>query len=233
MTAIEEAIEHAKEHPLEEVCGLIVANGDVQRLIRGENVDPNPAHQFELGVEAWLQRQPGEKVVMVYHSHPRTGPTPSMVDLVQCEKHGLPWLIVTPSGDHHIFKPSGFEAPYEGRPYSWLTFDCFTLLQDFYRREFKLRVEDMPRREFFEDRREDLITPYFESRGFRELIDVEPRRGDVFVFQLRSHVPNHLGIYMGDGMFLHHVRGRLSVIEPYGGMWAKAIYAHLRHKNHD
>ena len=46
-------------------------------------------------------------------------------------------------------------------------------------------------------------------------------KGDIFVAQMRASVPNHGGIYLGDGLILHHPaghapldHGRLARTEP-------------------
>ncbi|WP_255344084.1 NlpC/P60 family protein, partial [Acinetobacter baumannii] len=41
--------------------------------------------------------------------------------------------------------PTGYEAPYEGRPYVYGSFDCWTLCRDFYLREFGIELRDYPR----------------------------------------------------------------------------------------
>lgn len=39
--------------------------------------------------------------------------------------------------------------------------------------------------------------------------------------QVRSKngVPNHAAVYLGDGLMLHHMYGRLSSRDVYGGYW--------------
>ena len=53
--------------------------------------------------------------------------------------------------------------------------------------------------------------------------------GDAFLLAVRSVVPNHAAVYLGDNKILHHVLGRLSNLENYGGMWKHMTVAHLRH----
>ncbi|MBI0320618.1 C40 family peptidase [Streptomyces javensis] len=43
-------------------------------------------------------------------------------------------------------------------------------------------------------------------------------------------MPNHAGIYLGDGQMLHHLYGRLSEAAPYGGMWSERTRYIVRHE---
>ena len=54
---------------------------------------------------------------------------------------------------------------------------------------------------------------------------------DAFLIQLISSVPNHAAIYIGEGLIMHHVMGRLSSRDVYGGYWRKHTTHHLRHKS--
>lgn len=35
----------------------------------------------------------------------------------------------------------------------------------------------------------------------------------------KNGVPNHAAVYLGDGLMLHHMYGRLSSRDVYGGYW--------------
>jgi cell wall-associated NlpC family hydrolase len=47
--------------------------------------------------------------------------------------------------------------------------------------------------------------------------------------QVASPVPNHASVYLGDGLILHHLQGRLSSRDVYGGYWQKVSTHALRH----
>jgi cell wall-associated NlpC family hydrolase len=47
--------------------------------------------------------------------------------------------------------------------------------------------------------------------------------------QVASPVPNHAAVYLGDGLILHHLQGRLSSRDVYGGYWQKVTTHALRH----
>lgn len=231
MELLAEMVAHAVQVQPLEACGLVVAmrDGKKQRLVRARNVAPNPRHEFDLCPDAWLALATGEDVVGIYHSHPFTSPEPSMADRVGCENTGLPWHIVTPAGGYQYFEPSGFEAPYLKRPYVYGTLDCYTLIRDWYRRECGITLPEFHRPPKWWEKGMNLYVDNFEAVGFISLHGQVPQRGDLFLIQMFSPVPNHSAICLGDGMILHHVQDRLSTREVWGGMWERHMTHHLRH----
>ena len=76
----------------------------------------------------------------------------------------------------------------------------------------------------------------FEKGGFEELFDVNRRNlgsvlrpGDVFLYKLYSKVANHAGLYIGNGLILHHVCGYPSERAP-ASLWALHAHKWLRFK---
>jgi cell wall-associated NlpC family hydrolase len=51
------------------------------------------------------------------------------------------------------------------------------------------------------------------------------------LMHLEAEVPNHGGIYIGDGMVLHHVQDRLSSRDLYGGFYQKSTAKILKHES--
>jgi proteasome lid subunit RPN8/RPN11 len=231
MDLLDAMVEHAQAEVPNECCGLIVARGKKTRLMRCRNVSETPRTDFEIDPQAWLELEEGEEVVAVYHSHPFTSPEPSMADLAGCESSGLPWHIVTPIGGHRYIEPSGYQAPYVGRPYVYGVLDCFTLVRDYYRREYGIDLPELERPRNWWLSGLDLYRDNFERYGFVRVDGENPIPGDAFLIQVFSPVPNHAAIYLGDGKILHHVQGRLSTIDVWGGMWERSMTHHLRHSS--
>mgnify|MGYP003704446663 CR=1 FL=1 len=79
---------------------------------------------------------------------------------------------------------------------------------------------------------QNLYLDNFGSAGFEALGSVQSEDmevGDVLLMQVASPVPNHAAIYLGDGLILHHLQGRLSSRDVYGGYWQKITTHTLRH----
>lgn len=53
----------------------------------------------------------------------------------------------------------------------------------------------------------------------------------MIVMQVQAAEPNHAAIYLGDGLMLHHLYGRLSERAVYGGYWQERTIFTLRHKD--
>lgn len=68
------------------------------------------------------------------------------------------------------------------------------------------------------------------EEGFFQIKD-EPKRGDIILMNIKSKVPNHAGVYLGDGQMLHHMMNRLSCTVPYGGMWSERTCMIVRHRD--
>ena len=232
MILVEQMMSHAREESPRECCGLVVASGNKGRLIRAKNLAGNPLVNFDLDPAAWLELVDGEKVVGVYHSHPRTSAEASQADLMGVEATKLPWHIVNPhTEDYRVFEPTGYVAPYEGRVYVHGSVDCYTVVRDWFAREWGLQLPNFLRADNWWDKGQNLYLDNFEACGFVRLIDQAPEVGDVFLIQRSSSVPNHAVVYVGDGQILHHPAGRLSKVDPWGGVWERHATHHIRHRS--
>lgn len=216
-----------------EVCGLVASSEFGARLIPAKNLHARPREEFSMDPDCWLEVGPGEEVTGIYHSHPVTGVEPSPHDLVSCEESGVPWHIVNPQTQaYNVVNPSGYQAPYTQRPYIHGVLDCYAVVRDWYNREWNLGLVDYPRQDGWWDKGQNLYLEHFSECGFVCLDDDYPVEvGDAFLIQRGARVPNHAAVYVGDGAILHHVYGRLSVIEAYGGDWLRKTTHHLRHKS--
>lgn len=233
MNIHEEILAIAEARKPLECCGLVVARGHHVRLVEGRNLAHNPREDFALDPAAWLEVDDHEKVIGIFHSHPNGPAEPSLADRTSCEASGLPWHIVgLPRCDYVRIEPQGFRAPYLERPYVHHVHDCYALVRDWYNWEWGLGLPDYPREPDWWKKGQNLYLDHFAECGF---VDISTRDevqiGDAFLINVQSPVPNHAAIYVGDGYILHHVEGRLSSKDPFGGYWAKHRFATLRHSS--
>lgn len=224
-----------------EACGFVIQKGKKSVAIEVPNSSAEPTYTFLIDPKDYLAALEQGEIIGVWHTHAEAPATPSMADLAGCEASDLPWYLMACNkrdddfdlSELVCFRPGGFEAPYVGRPYAFGALDCWTLTQDYYKREFGIALCPFPRiEEFWKKDGSNYMGDQWEKPGFIEMPRrTQPEIGDCFLFQTDgSGNPNHIAVYVGDGRILHHARGRLSTTDPYEGYWQKHTVRHLRHK---
>ena len=91
-------------------------------------------------------------------------------------------------------------------------FDCFTLLRDYYKRNFNILLpQNLQRNWEWWTQGENLYTDNAARYEFDAVKDI--KKNDILVMKFNSQVPNHGAIYVGDNKILHHMAGKFSTIE--------------------
>ena len=62
----------------------------------------------------------------------------------------------------------------------------------------------------------------WEDAGFEQIDPADLREGDAVLMSIGNAGLNHVGVYLGEQLILHHLRGRLSSADVYGGWLQKA-----------
>lgn len=239
LATLKAAQAHAVECYPNESCGLIVLAEDGERYVPCNNAHGNPSEHFRLSAEDFAEAEELGEVKAVVHSHPNTSGAPSDADRVQCELSELPWHILSIGmvdgkaefGQQGYCQPCGYLAPLQGRQFAHGILDCYTLFKDFLFREYGIRMNNYEREDDWWNKGQELYSmDRLNGEGLFQIKD-EPKRGDIILMNIRSKVPNHAAVYLGDGQMLHHLHGRLSRTEPYGGMWAERTCMVVRHKD--
>lgn len=120
---------------------------------------------------------------------------------------------------------------YLGRRYLDGRHDCYGLVRDFYRKEYGLTLRNYARPVGFDHSGLLLLTDNFRREGF-EIVNtpialLEP--GDGLLMMLASRQVNHVGVYIGERKFLHHLYQRPSSAEILDPRWQQRLSLIVRH----
>ncbi|WP_416840756.1 desampylase [Haloferax sp. DFSO52] len=108
--ARDELLSHAREgaarDPPEEICGVLVGDGQARRIssVRPvSNIATDPRVTYELDPSETVAifeavESAGDDVIGFYHSHPESAPVPSDTDRERATWPGYVYLICTPDG---------------------------------------------------------------------------------------------------------------------------------------
>ncbi|MEX4065065.1 C40 family peptidase, partial [Haemophilus influenzae] len=144
---------------------------------------------------------------------------------------GLEWCIIGLEGDEVSthFMPALTEVPdLYGRKFIHGMTDCYGFVRDWYRQELGINLPNYNRIDGWWDNGGNLYVDNFEDAGFYPVKDL--KIGDMIVMQINANVPNHAGVYLGDGLIGHHLYGRLSSKDVYGQFYRERTTHIMRHK---
>lgn len=216
-----------------EACGYVI-NGEV---VFCENKSPEN-NSFELSDEDSLRIQQ-EGVSVLWHSHTNGMNYPSKQDMEMQIETDLPWaILVLDSMNNQYFLKEVVcfgdclkKDPLYERSYKFGVTDCASFVLDYYK-ENGYTCPAFPR-----DLNEWIngcysYEDYFKKQGFVEVGTslCDAKEGDLLLFNIRAKFPNHAGIYLGNGLFGHHLQDRVSKKEPVEP-WSRYLVKVLRHES--
>lgn len=235
-----------------EACGVITKKGKKLVAVKCENVSDDPEERFVISSNEYKGLIDTTGVYAIWHTHvdDKYPLTPSPTDIAACNATGVDWVVIDVKssldedtaervlefGEFFHIAPKDGDDDYLERPYIYGVKDCFTLVRDYYQREFDIdvsfRAEGYPEITDWHDKGINMLVDAYKQADFVKLFNEEPRIGDLFLIQMSSEVSNHIAIYIGSDRILHHCMGRLSTEDVYGGgFWQKHTTHLLRHKN--
>lgn len=118
------------------------------------------------------------------------------------------------------------------KPYIAGDWDCYGLAKRFYAKVYGLELREYARPEDFAWNENNLIERNFFQEGFR-ITDVALDRlqeGDGILMRLKNApLTNHIGVYVGNGLFIHHLHDQLSCEHNFGPLWKRKASGIVRH----
>lgn len=230
---------HANAEAPRECCGVIVREaGDGLVYIACRNI-AGEQNQFVIDPEDYVRAADTGEIIAIAHSHVLTPPAPTAADRTEIERSGLPWLIVNiPTGAYTVAVPDGYTAPLVGRPFVHGLHDCYGIVRDYYA-SIGVPLNDYPRPYGWWDQPDgpDLYRENFGHEGFVQIASgiedarLKLRQHDLILMNIRARRDNHMAVYLGGGVILHHLIGQLSRRETYQEFYQRRTTAVLRHRS--
>lgn len=253
---------HALSSYPKECCGVVIRRADTmaEEYLPAENNlgSQDALKAFEISGEFMASAEDRGSLLAIVHSHPNGPDEASEADQVACNVSGVVWYIQpVHQGENGALRcaplvgiaPNFQSAPLVGRQFSHGVLDCYELIRDWFKRARGVELAQHEREnEWWRKTPEkDLYLSNLVSDGWRVLKEDEPLKpGDMIVMQVASVVPNHAAIYLGDepledhpepfmrrDRILHHLYGRPSAIDVYGGMWKHCTRVIARHRSQE
>jgi proteasome lid subunit RPN8/RPN11 len=232
MNNLEEFKQYVLKCYPQEAVGIIVHN----HFIPMENIHNDPCNYFELSSLDCFRIAELTEEYSIVHSHtmetfiddPRT---PSFEDMQGQNNSTVPWGIVHCDGtvvtDILWFGTPRTEVVL-GKNYVSNVDDCFTLARDFYYTNFNVDVGVHPRPADWEEWNQHYILQNYAKLGFTEVKKAE--FGDILLFTIASRTVNHIGIFLQEDTFIHHLHGRKSC-EDSVSKWNRQLTKIIRYTN--
>lgn len=233
---------HAEACYPQECCGLVVAG----TYYPAENTSETPLESFRIAPEFFADCEEIGTIEAVVHSHPDQWARPSQVDKCMSEALELPYIIVSVregkiDGEPSTYTPTGWRLPLVGREFVHGIHDCLSIILDYYKRERGVDLGTYDREDgWWTIPGKDYYRELLPKAGFNQ-VDT-PRHGDVVLMQIRSKVPNHAAVFLETGIIetepdlypapnsiLHHLYGRDSKRDNYGGYWLENTVSFWRY----
>jgi len=211
---------YALEDTSKEFCGLLLSSGDSKFIYKCKNISSNPDVHFEMSqldyLKAWDCGR--NKILAIVHS--QVDPKPSTLDILNSRNHKIPSFMYSIAADEvmEITNQHLKYNEYLGREFKIGDFDCFTLLIDFYKKEYGVVIENFIRDDKWLEQNPNIAEELYGKEGFIKIDFKDIIEGNIIEFKF-----NHFGIYLNGDLLLHHPRMRYSTIERLDNPWKNRI----------
>jgi cell wall-associated NlpC family hydrolase len=219
----------ALANPKHEVCGLILNTGAIMSC---QNVHEDARNHFKVATSQYIKYEP--LVMGIYHSHVNDVPNFTANDVNLVYSLDKPLVLYTTTRNEFKVASLDRDRPLIDREFVYGINDCYSIVRDWYWQEFKIELGNYPRSgdtAKWDESGFDLIDRSFENEGFRVVND-EVRNGDLLAMSMGdiNRNINHLGVYIGDDLFIHQLNKCKSRLETWGSPWRDYTIKILRHQ---
>ena len=209
----------AASKPEQETCGFVLKDKSVVLL---DNVSSEPAEKFEISPVDYLKHE--EELLGVWHSHLRErGFSPLDQQVMAADV--LPWAVYCLQNDTWSECDPGEVAPFEGRPFVFGIYDCYSLVAD-YLKALEVNLPEWPRGKWGEWNTPE-FTPFDDMRKEvgRPIKPGDQKPGDILLLNLGDYQTHtdHVGVFTSKKHFLHHPAQSESRLQTFGSYWQKRL----------
>lgn len=216
----EEIKKHAFEDFPRESCGIVTKD---DKYVRLPNKALDQSEGFDVGGGDYDSLYKNENISIFVHSHPNGPSYPSGEDMAGQIRTGfafciIPVYAVRGSEEKQVLKTDGLfywggHTPIPdllGRRFRHGVTDCYSLIRDFYKLELEVTLPEYARNWGWWEGQDnnDMYNDLFEKAGCHEIHCSDVKKGDIFLAAAGTRQTNHGGVYLGNGLILHHKGGR-------------------------
>ena len=227
---------HSKNEYPKECCGFIIKENDKFKCISTKNISINPEENFEIQSIDFLNiKNKYKKIYYIYHSHTNENKDFSEKDVNCSDILNIPIIMYNTKYDIlKIYEPIKTKQEYVGRYYQHGKYDCFKLIEDFYKNELNITFDydrDFYKKSLTEMNIKDEIFKHFEKNNFEIVKNEDYQINDIFLIDFFGvKDPKHFALYLGDFKILHQPMSGFSKIENYSTFYRKNTFAIFRLK---
>lgn len=211
---------HFEDNYPREGCGIVAVQKGKSKWFPCTNIAEDN-EDFVIDSKEYLKIHRTSDIIGIVHSHPDATCEASESDIAHCNTLGVPYYIFSyPNMELNILTPKKNFTELYGRQYEFGVQDCFEAARDYLEKTgiyIKSRI-------LFEDNWWKKDLNYFcdemmQEWGFKKIDTEELTKNDIVTFSIRSDVPNHCGVFLGNDIFYHHAENRLSCRENLYPFW--------------
>ena len=208
-----------KDYP-NETCGFIVQD------------DKN----FKISSKRFLEIKKNYNIFYIYHSHTNENENFSETDKNCSDNLNLPIILYSIKNDIiKVYEPVNTKKEYIGRFYEHGKYDCFKLIEEFYKKEKSIELKY--NQEFYLKSLQQMdikteVYKFYTNNNF-ELIDDKKslELHDILLIDaFGENKPKHFALYMGQNKILHQPMFGFSKIENYCNFYKRHTDSIFRFK---